>query len=605
MSDLKFNCPHCEQHLEAPEEILGKKIECPSCKGHIQLPEPEPKVQTSYVPSTTPDKETTLEQSNSSSSSNIAETFSPQENASSNINPIISASKKLLMGVFNSRKKKEKKKEKSPIATTALVTNRNTSLSAKGLTIHEDLKELIWIGDGKLKNYTQSKGDQNSFEIDGYRITISFHNQEEPSLIYTNQKISKPKDFNSVERPPYYPTYSQLTPEQKWVYLTLLLNPYNDEIDIGFVFILYYGLERHLLSGDFEKAISVVLKLRDVHTNKSFQSYSANAVVLSCMLHKRGELVLDFINSLDKEHELIFSDNLFLICYYSFEIPLLPRDIMRMSSTFEFDNRNYIKKYPDLFLKSLTESIRTKLGLETIDLKKYLTASEIRKVKQQEVSIFANMSISDTSIPIPRLSESFKLKREMYNFLEEAHNDVKKKLAEMRKAGKTIPSKKSPAKPKKEIVFDENQEKDLLNEVSKNQKNPVKRHFSYIQLQDFYYKYRSVDDKYLNKCINFCKLDLDSLSEMNEAYIFKEIKFAKQFASYSETKILNKEIEEIKENGFVGNIPAFKRLVIIYDKLREFENAIEICNKAIEYGQSTEDFAKRKEKLMQKNCANG
>ncbi len=42
MSDLKFNCPHCEQSLEAPEEMLGQTIECPSCNGSIELPKPDP-----------------------------------------------------------------------------------------------------------------------------------------------------------------------------------------------------------------------------------------------------------------------------------------------------------------------------------------------------------------------------------------------------------------------------------------------------------------------------------------------------------------------------------------------------------------------------------
>jgi len=41
MSDMKFNCPHCEQPLEVPEEMLGDTIECPSCNGSIQLPKPE------------------------------------------------------------------------------------------------------------------------------------------------------------------------------------------------------------------------------------------------------------------------------------------------------------------------------------------------------------------------------------------------------------------------------------------------------------------------------------------------------------------------------------------------------------------------------------
>lgn len=42
MIDFKFNCPHCEQSLEAPEDMLGQTIECPACNGSIQLPKPEP-----------------------------------------------------------------------------------------------------------------------------------------------------------------------------------------------------------------------------------------------------------------------------------------------------------------------------------------------------------------------------------------------------------------------------------------------------------------------------------------------------------------------------------------------------------------------------------
>ena len=42
MSELKFNCPHCNQLLEAPEEMFGKTNECPSCSGQIQIPYPIP-----------------------------------------------------------------------------------------------------------------------------------------------------------------------------------------------------------------------------------------------------------------------------------------------------------------------------------------------------------------------------------------------------------------------------------------------------------------------------------------------------------------------------------------------------------------------------------
>lgn len=41
MSDVKFNCPQCNQHLEAPEDMLGQLIDCPSCNQPIEVPRPQ------------------------------------------------------------------------------------------------------------------------------------------------------------------------------------------------------------------------------------------------------------------------------------------------------------------------------------------------------------------------------------------------------------------------------------------------------------------------------------------------------------------------------------------------------------------------------------
>src|SRR5437762_1315151 len=40
MAVLKFNCPHCSQHIEAPEEAAGNRFACPSCAQQIEVPVP-------------------------------------------------------------------------------------------------------------------------------------------------------------------------------------------------------------------------------------------------------------------------------------------------------------------------------------------------------------------------------------------------------------------------------------------------------------------------------------------------------------------------------------------------------------------------------------
>jgi len=45
MPDITFNCPYCEQKVEAPEEMAGTKADCPTCQCELQIPnqsEPKP-----------------------------------------------------------------------------------------------------------------------------------------------------------------------------------------------------------------------------------------------------------------------------------------------------------------------------------------------------------------------------------------------------------------------------------------------------------------------------------------------------------------------------------------------------------------------------------
>ena len=55
MSDFTFNCPHCEQPFEAPEEMLGQTIECPSCNGVLELPKPDPGPEPELPPPAEPE----------------------------------------------------------------------------------------------------------------------------------------------------------------------------------------------------------------------------------------------------------------------------------------------------------------------------------------------------------------------------------------------------------------------------------------------------------------------------------------------------------------------------------------------------------------------
>lgn len=502
------------------------------------------------------------------------------------------------MGFFSKLFNNQKKESK--IDSTALTPQKSALSNSILLNVHPDIRNYIWIGDGKMKNYTPQQNNGQKVTINGVTFTFSFGLQEEPSLIFTNLPIAT--NTASVERPPYFPIYKELSPAQRGMYWKLLANPYDSSIDIGYVFILYYGLERYLLTDKYEEVINILLKLRDVHTNASFQSYSANAIILTCLVRQRADLVIKFMNSLDKEHEYSFSDNLFLLCKYCLNLSLTVPEIIRLAKSFEFTKTTYIKNYPDTFSEILTENVKAKYNGNEIPCEKLLTKAEFNKLPKQKIPIFANISIRDRDIEVPQILTSFKFKKDIYFLLEKTHEEVKSKLAELRKKG-TAPEKKATPKklPKEVLSFDTSQETLLLSDYKKAKIGSTDQHFALIALQNFYYKYRAIDDRYLELCIKYCLEDISNLAKMQNSYLKEEEKRINDMFFLSKTE---KQNELNKITAFDGTIPAFKRLAITYEKAKDFDSAINICGQAINYYTSigmlsqANEFQDRQEKLL-------
>jgi hypothetical protein len=416
--------------------------------------------------------------------------------------------------------------------------------------IHDDIKDLLWFGDGPYKNFSKDDDYEilKSFKIGTigemlYKIAFE---TDEPSLIYMDLPVNKPNDVSLIPRPPYFPKYYQLTPEQRWIYLSLLVNPYNTAIDIGYVFILYYGLERHLLKGNFEKAFYVILKLRDVHTNKSFQDYSAHALILTSMIHQKGECAFLFLKSLDKAHEFNFSPNLLLMLYVSFGVSLTAPEIMRMAKTFEFTNTNYIKKYPDIFLECLTGVITDKTGGDSIDLKKYFSNTKLAKIPVYDTMVFANSSIANASVPVPLLCQDFALKKDMFNLLDAAHEKVKARVAELRSNGVLLRTEKQVSKPQFAI------EKKLLElpefcteiaPINNDESKSVLEKFDALGISiEEAYKKRDIDPKFIEQAIIHCKEQIALSSKMLAIFFKAKQDYAKEKASAGYTDDINEDV---------------------------------------------------------------
>jgi len=49
MSQFKFECPQCAQHLQCDEQFSGREIECPGCHVLMRIP-PVPGKTAQYAP---------------------------------------------------------------------------------------------------------------------------------------------------------------------------------------------------------------------------------------------------------------------------------------------------------------------------------------------------------------------------------------------------------------------------------------------------------------------------------------------------------------------------------------------------------------------------
>ncbi len=99
-------------------------------------------------------------------------------------------------------------------------------------------------------------------------------------------------------------------------------------------------------------------------------------------------------------------------------------------------------------------------------------------------------------------------------------------------------------------------------------------HFMYNSLIKAYYKQRNERNDAIENCIEYCKRDFEIVDDFLESW-----------------------------DGEPPRIPSFKRLAIIYKKQQKYEEAIEVCNKAIERGLSDKTktgFEGRKQRLENK-----
>lgn len=250
----------------------------------------------------------------------------------------------------------------------------------------------------------------------------------DPSTIFLSLPVNKPRDVASVEHPSYYPSYSGLSPEQRWVYLSWLCD-IRQPVYIGYAFIYYYGLERHLVEGKYELAFEELLDLRQHHNHPSFQSYSRVSMICSSLIHGRsGNLA-----RLYSEPSLpTYVDNCDLLVAHQARMPLSVPGLVGVARCIPTVNKRYIKLQPDLFEKMLSAVLLEAFGEEQFPFFSFYGLSDLPKTTS---IVFSNISFPPQvrSQDIPDFFAHRPFVKDVSELISNAHERTKETLAQQRK----------------------------------------------------------------------------------------------------------------------------------------------------------------------------
>ena len=319
---------------------------------------------------------------------------------------------------------------KAMLDNTAI--SKSDSLAIRPDKVPEDVLQLLWFSDGLYANFSSQIEHVVTTAAEGFIFKISMMGAIEPSLISMELPIIIPNNTLEVEPLTYYPSYSSISPQQRWIYLNWLRS-IESTIDIGYVFIFYYGLERHLFFGNYEAAFDMILRLRKHHKNNSFNIYSSNALVAATLFHKREDLFVKFISSLESFDDVDLS-HVYALAKRLLGIALSPAELMALAKQVGFTNKRYLKSEKDLFELELRKVLLDKRGEEKLSLEKY-SLNECPLANQM---IIANYSLEpeQRTISVPSLIREKAFSSEVLVLLQSAHENVKERLKEKRKSKK-------------------------------------------------------------------------------------------------------------------------------------------------------------------------
>jgi len=287
-----------------------------------------------------------------------------------------------------------------------------------------EIKKLLWFttDQPKQSNHTGLNTIELSFNRNHFNVKYNDHVHNDPSTIYFVLPIQVPADSSLVTKLPYMPSYYGMNPEQRFVYLTWLRDVSQD-IDVGYKFLFYYGLERKLIIGDFEKAFDMIVRLRKATRNNSFQAYSSNALFYSVMKIGNEEYLEKLRFFFDDD---IWYDKQIMLKMFLQE-PIEAHEIPKILKGTDVNKRYLDEK---IYVEQMREILSEKYGHSCLT-RGIMDNDREEKYTDSDVPVFANYSFPDhfrvmKNVTHPVLDEPLSIIKELHI---ECHERTKKNIA--------------------------------------------------------------------------------------------------------------------------------------------------------------------------------
>jgi len=163
------------------------------------------------------------------------------------------------------------------------------------INIPEPTGSLLWTTNADSSNVILPFQYTIKISVDSDKTNFEFLKNKgsffaEPSLIWLELPIKKHSEHKYFKT--CYPTYSQLSPEQRWTYLTWLTDITKD-ISVTYKFLYLYGLERQLLVGNFDLAVGELTRLYETDKTKelNFKDNIIDSLILASGMKNRPDII--------------------------------------------------------------------------------------------------------------------------------------------------------------------------------------------------------------------------------------------------------------------------------------------------------------------------